>query len=230
MTIIERNKAVVQVGFWSSLLSAIFAIGWIVALAVQMSIAPAAQWIDLEQYVRNFRSIDMLNLVPSLLLASTFVIMMASIYLITPTDNKVWALISLAFTIIYAVMATINYLIQLVVVRFSILSDQTQGLSLFAMGNPYSVFRALANSYAYQSIALLFVAWAFSGDRLENWIRRIFVVVGLIAPFQLAYTLLDLDIAIIFPVTLLWAIGVPLGCGLLAVFFRRAYTPRWEGY
>ena len=67
MTIVERHKAVVQIGFWSSLLSALLAVGWIVTLAVQMSIAPAAQWSGLEQYVRDFRPIEMLNLVPSLL-------------------------------------------------------------------------------------------------------------------------------------------------------------------
>ena len=222
MTIVERHKAVVQIGFWSSLLSALLAVGWIVTLAVQMSIAPAAQWSGLEQYVRDFRPIEMLNLVPSLLLASTFVVMMVSVHLLAPAEKKVWTLTGLAFTIIYTVMATINYLIQLVVVRFSILSGQTQGLGLLVMGYPYSIFKALANAYAYQSVALFFVAWAFSSGRLENWIRRLFVVVGLTAPFQLAYTLLDLNPLIILPVTLVWAIGVPLGCGLLAALFRRA--------
>jgi len=135
----------------------------------------------------------------------------------------VWTLTGLAFAIIYAVLATINYLIQLVVVRLSILSGQTQGLSFFVMGYPYSIFKALANSYAYQSVALFFAAWAFSGSLLENWVRRLFVLVGLTAPFQLAYTLLDLNPLIILPVMLLWAIGVPLGCGLLAVLFENGW-------
>lgn len=222
MTDSGQHKSVIRVGFWSSLLSALLAVGWLVTLAVQMSIAPAAQWSGLEQYVRDFRPIEMLNLVPALLLASAFVVMMVSVHLAAPAEKKVWTLTGLAFAIIYAVMATVNYLVQLVVVRFSILSGQTQGLSLFAMDYPYSVFKALANSYAYQSVALFFVAWAFSGGRLENWVRRLFVVVGLTAPLQLAYTLLDLDIAIVLPATFVWAIGVPLGCVLLAALFRKS--------
>jgi len=133
-------------------------------------------------------------------------------------------MLGIVFAIVYAVMATINYLIQLVVVRFSILSGQTEGLNVFLMGYPYSVFKALANSYAYQSIALFFTAWAFWGSKLQDRIRWIFIIVGLTAPFQLAFTLFDLDYRIILPITAFWVVGIPLGCIVLALLFKRSQT------
>jgi len=87
MTDSGQHKSAIRVGFWSSLLSALLAVGRIIALTVQMSLAPAAQWSGLEQYVRDFRAIEMLNLVPSLLLAATFVVMMVSVHLFVPAEK-----------------------------------------------------------------------------------------------------------------------------------------------
>jgi uncharacterized protein len=214
-------QVVARVGFWSAILSAILAIGWASTFALGIIISPPQEWTGIEAYVPSFNFITMVNLIPSLPLAAAFIVLMVSIHYYAPEDKKIWSMLGLAFTIVYAVMASINYLIQLIVVWPSILSAETEGLGLFVGTNPHSIFWALATSYAYMSLGMLFAAWVFVGEGLERWIRWLFVAVGITAPFQLVISLLGSDLVMAIPVILVWVVGVPLSCVLLAVLFRR---------
>lgn len=214
--------AVIQIGFWSAILSAFLAAGWAVAMIIQNAISPPTVWTGIQAFASSFQFIQMLNLVFALPLAASFLVMMASIYFYAAEDKKIWAMLGLSFTLLYTVMATINYLVQLVTVRISLISSETEGLGLFVMGNQHSVFWALANSYAYMSLAMLFAAWVFGSSRLERWIRWLFAIVGITAPIQLAGMLFQWGLVVGIPAGLIWSISVPLACFLLAVLFRRA--------
>lgn len=216
------TNTVARVGFWSALLSAICAVGWGLAMIVQTVASPPAPWTGAADYVSAFEGIQLLNLYFALPLASAFTVLMVSIHVYAAPDKKVWSMIGLAFTIIYATMASINYLIQLISVRQSALAGETDGLAMFAGGNPHAIFYALAQSYAYMSLAMLFAAWVFGRQGLEGWIRRLFIIVGLIAPVQFAYGLFDLSFAIVIVGSGVWTVGAPAALVLLAVLFRRA--------
>lgn len=216
----EARRIASRVGFWAALLSGLLALAWGATMAVQNVISPAGPWAGMEAYARSYDPIEMLNLIPSLPLASTFLVLMTSIHYYAPPAKRYWSALGLAFAGVYAVLASANYLIQFIVVRPALLSGQTEGLALFVMGNPRSLFTALANSYAYMSLSMLFAAWVFGQGRRERWVRWIFVVVGATAPIQFAYTLFNLDLAVALPVGVAWVIGVPLACFLLAALFR----------
>lgn len=211
--------AVSKLGFWSSVLTCLLALGWDISMAIQNIINPPAVWNGLPDYLDTFNSIEMLNLIPSLPLASVFIVLMVSIHFYAPTEKKIWSLLGLSFAIVYAVFASFNYLFQFIVVRPAILSGQTEGLALFVMGNPNSLFWTLANSYTYMSLSMLFAAWVFDRHTSERWIRRIFIVVGLTAPLQLAHTIFGIPLPIGILVILIWMIGVPLSGFLLAIQF-----------
>ena len=53
----------------------------------------------------------------SLLLAVSFVVLMASIHSYAPPEKKVWSQIGLSFAILYAALLIWNYYLQLTVVR-----------------------------------------------------------------------------------------------------------------
>lgn len=214
-------RPVSQIGFWSALLSGLLSLAWPITVAIEMAVAPSPPWNGIEALARSYNLIEMLNLVPSLPLASAFLVLMVSIHYFAPEDKKIWSLTGLAFTIVYTVMASTNYLIQLVAVRPSLLSGETDGLAMFVMRNPHSIFMALANSYPYQALAMLFAAWVFSGRKLERWIRWVFVAVGVTVPFQFAYSLGLVPTAIALPVVSIWIIGVPLSSFMLAALFKR---------
>ncbi len=217
-----QNKTAIKVGYWSSLATGGLALIWTITFIVQIILVPPAEWSGVENYARAFSFIHMLNLAPALPLGWAFIVMMASIYACASEEKKIWALIGLAFGILYATMANINYLIQLVAVRGSLLSNETKGLELFIGDNPHSVFWALANAYAIQSMAMLFAAWVFPKGRLENWIRGLFIAVGVTFPFQFLYSLGFIPMTIAMPILGIWIIGVPLSSFLLAALFRQA--------
>jgi hypothetical protein len=213
---------VVKLGFWSAVLSGLLALSWFVAMIVQTILAPPREWAGVEAFVSDFRPIEMLNFVPSLPLASAFLVMMVCVYFFASEQNKIWAMLGLAFTIVYAVMASVNYLTQLLVVRYSIALGETEVLGLLSHANPHSVFWALANSYGYMSLAMLFAAWVFGSGSLERWVRRLFIVVGVTAPFQFVGVLFQLGLAVGAPAGLIWSTATPAACFLIAALFRRA--------
>lgn len=215
-------RAVTTLGFWSAILSGILAFGWFIAMIVQTVVSPPEPWTGIDSFVRTFQGIDMLNFVPSLPLASTFLVLMVCIFFYASEENRAWAMLGLAFTIVYAVMASTNYLIQLLVVRNSLALGETEGLGLFAHANPHSVFWALANSYAYMSLAMLFAAWVFGSTTLERWVRWLFAAVGITAPLQFIGVLFRLGLVVGAPAGLVWSIATPAACFLIAVLFRRA--------
>jgi hypothetical protein len=142
----DGSGVVARVGFWSAILSAILAIGWASTFALGVIISPPQEWTGIEAYVPTFNFITMVNLIPSLPLAAAFIVLMVSIHYYAPEDKKIWSMLGLAFTIVYAVMASINYLVQLIVVWPSILSGETEGLGLFVGAYRRCFFWALACS------------------------------------------------------------------------------------
>jgi hypothetical protein len=113
------------------------------------------------------------------------------------------------------------YLIQLLTVRISLGQGEIEGLGLFAHTNTHSIFWALATSYAYMSLALLFAAWVFGENRLERRIRWLFAVAGVTAPLQFAGVLFERGLVFALLPTLAWILGVPVGSAFLAVLFWR---------
>jgi hypothetical protein len=214
-------SALPRIGFWSAVITGGLALAWPVTLAIQWSVSPPAPWGGIEAYARSFSLLQMLNLVPSLPLAAAFVVMMVSLHYYVPDEKKIWTMVGLMFAVIYAVMASINYLIQFIVVAPALLEGQTEGLALFAGANPNSLFLALANAYAYQSLGLLFAAWGLGQTGLEKWTRWLFVAVGVTTPLQFAGTLGLLPMAVTAAAGLVWSLGVPAAAFLLAVIFKR---------
>lgn len=216
----SARKTLSQVGYLSAMLSGALAILWAVSVVIQNILAPSTPWSGIEAYVASFSFIKMINLIPALALAPAYLVMMVSVYFYTPADKKLWSMIGLAFTIVYVVMASINYLIQLIAVGPALSAGQTEGLALWVGDNFHSIFWALANSYSYMSVGMFFTAWAFGEGRLEGWIRRTFWIVGATAPLQFAFSFTS-NLVLGIPGLMAWVIGTPLVCFLLAALFRR---------
>jgi hypothetical protein len=223
------QRTVRQAGTLAAALTGVLAAAWPLALVIESIGAPPPGWRGIEAFAQGFRPIEMLNLVPSLPLASAYVVMLACLHMRTPAHRRLWSLLGLTFGIIYAVMASANYLIQFIVVRPNLLQGEVEGLSLFVMGNPRSVFWALAVSYAYMALSMLFASGALGAGRLERWARGLFLAVGATAPLQFAGMLsysatgqVPLAAAV---ASLVWIVGVPASAVLLArVFWRETAT------
>jgi hypothetical protein len=163
----------------------------------------------------------MLPLIPSLLLAPAFTALMVSIHSYATEDKKIWSLLGLSFTLIYAAMAAINYLVQLLPVWRSINHGETDGLAMFVLGNPHSMFWGLAYAYLFMNMAMLFVAPVFSADRLENRIRQLFILNGISGVVTLACAFLDSPPLYLLGSLVFWCPVFTAAAVSVAVLFNR---------
>ena len=228
------TRSACRLGFWSAMLATLSSIGYGVAVIVMMISSSATSagappgWHGVEAYVASFQFTQMLPLIPSLVLAPTFIVLMVSIHYYAAHEKQVWSQLGIAFAIVYAVMASLNYIMQLTVVRFSILNRETDGLAMFAMGNPHSIFWALASAYVFMNLAMLFAAPVFEGGKLERWIRWLFYANGASGIVTIFGVVVDSPPIYLLGSLAPWCIVFSLATILLAVLFRRALTTNVE--
>ena len=220
-----------QVGFWAAILTA-FDVALFAALAVatparsgpfcgQFWPCVPAPYVDVGQFIPG----DYLWLVPGILLAPIFVVLLASIHAWAPEPQKIFSRIGLAFAVGYAVVVGVDYFVQFAVVIPSLQGGETQGLSLFTQYNPHGLFIAgEALGYLMMSTALLFAAPVFAGGRIERAIQWLFVAsfvlaIGALAGFWLVgHDLVAFEVAVL---SINWIVLIASGA-LLGIMFRRA--------
>jgi hypothetical protein len=225
-TLVNTNR----LGFYSAILTAIIAAAFFVLGATTPARSgPFAQPANIIPYpytdAASFIPGDYIWLYPGFLLALVFVVLMACIHRYASEEKKAFSQIGLLFASVYAVVITVDYFVQLVVVQPSLLSGETAGLSLFTQYNPHGVFIALESlGYLMMSAAFLFAAAVFTKGRLEHAIRWLFVASFVLAVVSLTgFSLLGTGL-IAFEVTILlvnWIVLIISGA-LLSVIFKRA--------
>ena len=181
----DARITISKIGLWSAVLTSICSAGYgiaviavfVASLSIQ-STSPAQGWTGIDAFLAAFDPIQMLPVIPSLLLVPAFTVLMVAIDAYAPEEKKIWGRLGLAFTLIYASMAAINYMVQLFPVWRSINNGETDGLAMFVLGNPHSVFWALAYAYIFMNLAMLFAAPVFAGNPLEKRIRMLFILNG----------------------------------------------------
>lgn len=183
---------------------------------------PAADWQDIETYARAFRSMQMASFIPAILLAIAVVVLMVSIHYYAAENQRILSLAAVAFSVIYATIVITNYYLQWFVVRLNLLNGQLEGLALLAMPNFHSVFFALeAVGYLFSSLATLAVYPLFSGGKLADWIRRLFILNGAVGILGAVVAPFDRPFLILASLGL-WSLYYPISMILVGIFFKRA--------
>ena len=172
-----------RVGFWAAVLTVLLT----AATAVAGVTTPArsgpfcgpttwacvpAPYTDVAQFIPG----DYLWLIPAILLAPVFVVLIAAVHDSATSPRRIFGRIALAFALAYAVVIGADYFAQFAVVIPSLQAGETEGLSLFTQYNPHGLFIAgEALGYLALSLALVFAAVVFEGGRIERAIRWLFV-------------------------------------------------------
>ncbi len=152
--ITHPTKATILLGFWSAALTSFMIALFFVSLVIG-------------DQPMMFAS--------SFLLAPAFVAMMTSIHQYAPAERKVWSQLGLSFAVIYAVMCTLTYYIQLTFVANNYLpvAEEAALPFVFIPGTP--IFAQDMLGYAFMTAATLAAAPVFAGGKLENWIKWLFI-------------------------------------------------------
>lgn len=169
-----------RLGFWSAVIVALLVLLIDAGLILSTLFFPMTSITSIEAYASSFSSWQMLPLIPSLLLAPMFVIMMLCIHHYASDDKKVLSQLGLSFALICATVLSIHYCIQLTVVRQGLLNNKTTGLWQFVAPNPHSFFWTFAAlGYGFMGVALLCAAPVFAG-KSERTIKWFFVTNGIV--------------------------------------------------
>jgi len=218
-----------RLGFWTAILTVVVvAVFAVVGIATPARSGPfcgnacvAYPYVDVAQFIPG----DYLWLLPGILLAPIFVVLMACIHAHAAEPKRIYSRIGLSFALVYAVVILVDYYLQLAVVVPSLQAGETEGLAMFTQYDPHGLFIALETlGYSMMTVALLFAAPAFAGGRAERAIRGLFVLsfVLMVAAF-VGLAVLGHDL-VAFEVTVLminWSVLIASGV-LLSVVFRRA--------
>ena len=224
-------KTVGQVGFWSAILTVLFAAS---AFALGITTPPRSgpfclsgcipyPYTDATAFVPR----DYLWMYPGILLAIIFVVLMTCIHYYAQDDKKIFSQIGLSFALISAALISIDYFIQLSVIQPSLLKGETEGLSLFTQYNPHGIFIAFEDlGYLMMSLSLLFASAVFAKrNRLERAIRWLFIISSLAAIVALIVLSLiyGKNLEYRYEVTILTINWITLIAGgtLLAILFKR---------
>ena len=208
------ERPVLNLGFWSALVGSILGLIYIAVLianfATQGLTYPPPEWVQLIAGIITF------------LFASEMVILMVAIYYFTPEDKKIYAGISVAFTILFAAVVSINRFWQLTVIRQNLAEGNIQELARFM---PYAI-DSVAFSLEmlgwgfFMSLAALFIAPIFGQNRLERAIRWLFLAFGMLSLLSvIGYTLENFMILLGF---VAWGPVLTTITILLTILFSRA--------
>lgn len=127
----------IRLGFWAAVLTvvvtAVFAVAGIATPARSGPFCGSAcvpsPYVDVVRFIPG----DYLWLVPGIMLAPIFVVLMACVHSYAAETKKTFSRIALCFAVGYAVVIVVNYFVQFTVVVPSLQSGETQGLSLHAI-------------------------------------------------------------------------------------------------
>lgn len=199
-------QVVLQIGFWSALLTTAWILIFNIAIALGASGAPTRS----------------LAVGASLLLALSFVVLMVSIHNYAPPENKVWSQIGLSFAILYAALLIWNYYLQLTVVRTNPLLYSWLTMD-FTRDTAFWSLESIG--YALMGLATLFVVPILAKRQIELVIRWCFVINAVFTILGgIAYVASSNPLHLLVLASLgIWAVAFPIATALLAVVFRRAW-------
>lgn len=198
------SRLALVVGYWSSILTTAWIVAFDIAIALGMAGLPTR----------------LLAVGTSLLLAVSFVALMASVHTATRNEAKVWTQIGLSIAIVYAAVLIWNYYLQLTVVRF----DPQQYGWLSMEFKPETAFWALETiGYTLMSLAALFIVLALRQGSIRRAIKACLLVNSVLAIIgSVGYVLTGNPLHVSVLISLAaWSILLPIATGLLAVALRR---------
>jgi hypothetical protein len=213
----------VKVGFWSSMAYTFMLVALNITFAVMAIQESGSEWQGIESYALSYHLIAFVPQVIGLASIPALILMLASIHVYALPSRRHWSLAGFGFGIAYAVLLGSLYFIQVGVLLPALTRGDWVGLDQLAFANRRSIAWGLDYfAWSMLGVSLLLTAWVFEGDRLNRWIRSLFILNGianlsliLASPFEIIW--LTLGVAF-----LSWIVALPAATILVAIRFRKA--------
>ena len=211
----KLSPTVSKLGYWSAFLASLFSIIYI--------IGQLAEWLNLLGSGGGSENPStalglIILLTPSLFLAPSFALMILCVHYYAAEDKKVWSHAGIIFAVVYTVMVSINYYVQLTLIVPHLMKGEVESIRPFLF-TPFDSFIYSVDvlGYSFMSLSTLFTAYVFNGTGLERTARRFLIANGLLIPF----IALQIYYHPLLWIASLWAITFPGSTISLAVLFKR---------
>lgn len=211
-----RNSSpmTLRFGFWTAIFTSSFSLIYVVG--------QAAEWLGLLGSGGGPENSStalglVILLVPSILLAPAFVLLLLCLHHTTAKEKQLWSHAALVFAIIYATLVSLNYFVQLTLVVPHLLNGNTQAVRPFLF-IPFDSFIYSVDllGYSFMSLATLFAAFSFSFRGKSRIVKAFLIANGLLLPF---IALQNFYHPMIY-IAALWAITFPGATFGLALHFK----------
>jgi len=199
------QKTIYKVGFWSALVAFVAAVGFSLALLLQVGGVLVFPWDGI--LIFGF----------SLCIATPFMLAILALHYTVPNEKKIWSHAALLFAVIYTVYVTLNYVVQLgTVIPMTATADEIRILNQ----TPHSLFWDVdALGYIFMGLATLFAFPVFAKQGVQRWLRGFFLANGLITPLVAVYYFYPNFSNGLLLLSFPWGITLPGSLLLLALFF-----------
>ena len=198
-----------HVGYWSGLAAFTSTVAYVLAQILQVA------------GMLRFPADEILIYGSSLCIVVPFILEMLAFHHLTPPGKQFWTHASLIFTIIYAVVVTANYVVQLATVIPAKLGGASEALRVLEQ-TPHSVFWDFdAVGYVAMGVACLLAVPAVDRVGFERWVRRSLIANALVTPLiGIVYFYPTFSTQLLF-LGFPWAVTAPLFMLMLAIMLRR---------
>jgi hypothetical protein len=113
----------------------------------------------------------------SLLLGSSFLVLIVSVHQLTSPERRVWSYVAVAFATAYATLISVVYFVQLTFVVPRVARDQAEGIEPFLFLSFDSFLYAVdILGYSFMSLSTLFAGVVFTGVGLSRAVRLFLIV------------------------------------------------------
>ena len=170
---------------------------------------------------------DYLWMPPAIILTLSYLVLMVSIHAYASSQRKIFSQIGLSFALLATMVLVGDYFVQFSVVPISLMSGETEGITLLTQYNAHGVFIVLEElGYLLMSLSFLFMAPVFiNRNRLESAIRWVFIVSFLLT--VVALTLISINYGLdrqdrfeVAVISINWLVLIVNGI-LLSIVFKR---------
>jgi hypothetical protein len=163
-----------RIGIWAAILPVLFAACFsIVALAANFTTLIPAIWVN------------PLSVAPSLLLAWSYLVLMACVRDAAAPEHRIWSALALCFTVVYATINSVVYCVQLVVVTPLVFEGNAELAGVLAFGPRSFMLSLNGMAYGLMSASAFLAAFAFPG-REQRFVRRALWAHGAMGPIVIA--------------------------------------------
>lgn len=209
------NKIVSNLGIWSAIICLASFIVWIISFTGIALTSPLFYWTNIENYIQYVNTNNQFFQY----LAKSFMIVFALAYLIlvfvfhefTSPRKQILSKIAVAFTIMFTLLASVHYFVQISTIRFAFIDQQFAGLEHFMQAKPTSAISSvnMLGWTLFLGLSSLFMYLAFVPDTATKTIR-----IGLLIN---AISCLLASVGYLFQIDLITFIFINLGVGLAII-------------